>query len=123
MVEADNIITWEEFLKHSTKDDLWLLINGKVYDVSKFRHPGNLHFIVYSVFYLFFVLVGPTCLVNSAKEDATGPFGKAHHSERTKIMMKRFDFGDIEKPEEIESSEAPESETTPSAPVKQTLMP
>ena len=31
----------EEIADHNQPGDLWLLINDKVYDVSKFKHPGK----------------------------------------------------------------------------------
>jgi cytochrome b involved in lipid metabolism len=31
----------EEIAEHNQPNDLWLLINNKVYDVSKFKHPGK----------------------------------------------------------------------------------
>lgn len=36
-------ITFEEFSKHNSREDQWILINGKVYDVTNFakRHPGG----------------------------------------------------------------------------------
>ena len=35
--------TKEEVSKHNTKDDCWLIIHGKVYDVSDYvdEHPGG----------------------------------------------------------------------------------
>lgn len=41
-------IPWEEVKKHTTKEDLWLLIDDKVYDVTPFidLHPGGGHYIV-----------------------------------------------------------------------------
>jgi cytochrome b involved in lipid metabolism len=36
-------ITFEEVEKHDKKDDCWMVIHGKVYDVTKFlgEHPGG----------------------------------------------------------------------------------
>ena len=31
----------EEIAEHNQPNDLWLLINNKVYDVSNFKHPGK----------------------------------------------------------------------------------
>lgn len=30
----------EEIAEHNQPGDLWLLLHNKVYDVSKFKHPG-----------------------------------------------------------------------------------
>jgi cytochrome b involved in lipid metabolism len=37
------LYTKEEIFKHKTRDSLWLLIKGEVYDVTKFmeEHPGG----------------------------------------------------------------------------------
>jgi fatty acid desaturase/predicted heme/steroid binding protein len=36
-------ITWEELKKHTTEDDCWVAVHGKVYDVTEFapQHPGG----------------------------------------------------------------------------------
>uniref|UniRef100_A0A7S2C6I5 Cytochrome b5 heme-binding domain-containing protein n=1 Tax=Alexandrium andersonii TaxID=327968 RepID=A0A7S2C6I5_9DINO len=36
-------VPWEEVCQHTSKDDLWLLIDGRVYDVTPFLdiHPGG----------------------------------------------------------------------------------
>jgi len=56
-------ITIEELSKHNTKDDLWIAVNGLVYDVSIFQktHPGT---------------SGP--LLHFAGKDATSGFDKVH---------------------------------------------
>lgn len=39
----------EEIAEHNQAGDLWLLINNRVYDVSKFDHPGNIpYLLIYS---------------------------------------------------------------------------
>lgn len=30
-----------EIFEHNTKDSMWLLIHGKVYDVTNYKHPGG----------------------------------------------------------------------------------
>ena len=34
---------WDEIRKHSTENDTWIVLEGRVYDVSNFkkRHPGG----------------------------------------------------------------------------------
>mmetsp|Transcript_38338 Transcript_38338/g.90110 ORF Transcript_38338/g.90110 Transcript_38338/m.90110 type:complete len:396 (-) Transcript_38338:10-1197(-) len=56
-------IAWDEVKKHTTKDDLWLLIDRKVYDVTPFLdlHPG-----------------GGQLIVSAAGKDATSIFEKTH---------------------------------------------
>lgn len=41
-------ITLEECSKHTTEDSCWLVIHGKVYDVTKFldEHPGGYDIII-----------------------------------------------------------------------------
>lgn len=40
---ADKTVTIAEVKKHSSEDDCWIIIHGKVYDVTKFidNHPGG----------------------------------------------------------------------------------
>ncbi|PMD66864.1 cytochrome b5, partial [Hyaloscypha bicolor E] len=57
------IYTEEEVATHSTPEDLWVLVNGKVYDFTQFhhRHPG-----------------GPRVIAQNAGKDATKTFQGAH---------------------------------------------
>ena len=43
MLEERGELTWDEVTKHQTKGDSWIVIDGDVYDISKFsqRHPGG----------------------------------------------------------------------------------
>ncbi|CAE7218118.1 fadB [Symbiodinium microadriaticum] len=56
-------IAWSEVERHNSKDDLWLLIDGKVYDVTSFLslHPG-----------------GGQLVVDAAAQDATSLFERTH---------------------------------------------
>jgi cytochrome b involved in lipid metabolism len=56
-------ITQKEYRTHTEEGDLWLLIEGKVYDVTKFKHPG-----------------GKRILLNEAGKDATKSFINQGHS-------------------------------------------
>jgi cytochrome b involved in lipid metabolism len=63
------LITRAELAKHTTKDDCWILIDGKVYDVTKFdEHPGD-----------FYPL-----LDNSGLRDASREFELASHTAEAK---------------------------------------
>jgi fatty acid desaturase 2 (delta-6 desaturase) len=40
---ADCEYSWEEIQQHSKKTDRWIVVDGQVYDVTRFakRHPGG----------------------------------------------------------------------------------
>ena len=40
-VEPRQFTKLEEIAEHNQPGDLWLLLHNKVYDVSKFKHPGK----------------------------------------------------------------------------------
>lgn len=78
--------TWDEVRKHSTADDAWLVIRGKVYDVTKYAagHPG-----------------GPQWLTDQLGKDATqaydakGGLGVPHSDFATQELAKLY-IGDVE---------------------------
>ena len=35
-MSEERIITWEEVKKHNSAESLWVVVNGKVYDVTEF---------------------------------------------------------------------------------------
>ncbi|XP_075506429.1 cytochrome b5-like [Primulina tabacum] len=92
------LFTLAEISEHNNKKDCWLLINGKVYDVTKFLddHPG-----------------GDDVLLTATGKDATDDFEDVGHSSSARSMMDEFLVG------EIDSSTIPgKSQNTP--PPKQT---
>uniref|UniRef100_A0A8D8AWA5 Cytochrome b5 n=1 Tax=Culex pipiens TaxID=7175 RepID=A0A8D8AWA5_CULPI len=72
--------TLAEVAKHNTAADLWMIIDDKVYDVTKFQaeHPG-----------------GEEVLVEAAGKDATTEFVDVGHSSDAKEQMKQFVVGEI----------------------------
>merc|ERR1711907_501063 len=97
------LITAKELQKHTTDDDLWLLIGGKVYDVSKYKdeHPGS-----------------DSILFDVKGIDATQEFVDVGHSgdaeeTRDKLLVGDFDMstadelpGGVAKPGETTSGES-----------------
>lgn len=74
------LYTREEVAQHNKPDDLWLIIDGKVYDISTFAmtHPG-----------------GHLCLENMAGGDATDPFQNYHPAYVYKRSLPRFQIGTV----------------------------
>ncbi|CAI9772026.1 unnamed protein product [Fraxinus pennsylvanica] len=75
------IYAFDEVSKHRTIKDCWLVIDGKVYDVSPFMddHPG-----------------GDEVLLSSSGKDATADFEDIGHSDSAKEMMDKYLIGTID---------------------------
>ncbi|KIM92668.1 hypothetical protein OIDMADRAFT_173855 [Oidiodendron maius Zn] len=67
-----------EIARHNIKTDLWLVIHGKVYDVTKYLedHPG-----------------GAQALIEVAGQDATAAFEDVGHSADSREIMEQFIVG------------------------------
>ena len=70
-------VTREEVAQHNTKDDCWIIISGKVYDITEWapHHPG-----------------GAGIARMYAGKDATAEFGD-YHSARAVAHMAHFCIG------------------------------
>ncbi|KAK4756552.1 hypothetical protein SAY87_006679 [Trapa incisa] len=81
MDRESKIFTLAEVSDHNTANDCWLIIEGKVYDVTKFLedHPG-----------------GDEVLLSSTGKDATDDFEDVGHSNTAKAMMDEYYVGDID---------------------------
>ncbi|TFK27200.1 acyl-CoA dehydrogenase [Coprinopsis marcescibilis] len=87
--------TREEVAKHNTDGDLWIIIDGKVYDISRFKnlHPGGAS-----------VLLDPEV----AGKDATEAFYGLHrHEVIEKPQYKRLQIGAIEGVKSVIHSQIP----------------
>jgi cytochrome b involved in lipid metabolism len=88
-------ISHSELFRHIERDDLWIAIDGAVYDVSDYgqRHPG-----------------GPAILFAYAGRDVSGAFWQQnlHHSDAVRAMLDRLVIGRL--------SPLPATVTDPAAP-------
>ncbi|KAJ8619900.1 hypothetical protein MRB53_028429 [Persea americana] len=75
------IYTLEDVSKHNNNKDCWLIIKGKVYDVTKFLedHPG-----------------GDEVLLSATGKDATDDFEDVGHSTSAIMMMDEHYIGEID---------------------------
>ena len=73
-------ITRADVAKHSDRDDMWFVIEGKVYGVSKYLedHPG-----------------GEEVLLDRAGQDATEDFEDVGHSNEARKQLKAFEVGEL----------------------------
>ncbi|KAJ4840690.1 hypothetical protein Tsubulata_035801 [Turnera subulata] len=73
---------FDEVAKHNKSNDCWLIISGKVYDVTSFmdEHPG-----------------GVDILVASTGKDATIAFDDVGHKDATRELLKQYLVGEIDE--------------------------
>ena len=81
--DAPRQITLDEIKLHKDDGDCWLIIKGKVYDVSKYmaNHPGGSDLLK----------------DNSGGKDATEDYEDADHTKRAREMLTKYYIGDVAK--------------------------
>jgi len=89
MAIETKVFQFSEVQTHGSPTDCWLIIHGKVYDVTKFleHHPG-----------------GDDVLLSATGKDATNDFEDVGHSVDAHNLMKDFEIGELDNasiPEEI----------------------
>ncbi|MQM21070.1 hypothetical protein Taro_054102 [Colocasia esculenta] len=84
------LYTSKEVAKHNTRDDCWVIVDGKVYDLTEYldEHPG-----------------GDDVLISAAGKDATYEFEDAGHSKTARELMKGFCVGEVDSSPIIEELE------------------
>ena len=82
--QQGRVITLEELEQHNKEDDLWIAVDGKVYDMTKYHkvHPG---------------FGGPAIIVKNAGMDASAGFRKAKHSPKAKEIQGGLLIGELER--------------------------
>jgi cytochrome b5 len=85
---------YSEVQKHTTRDDLWLIIHGKIYDITKFvdEHPG-----------------GEEVLLEHGGLDATEAFEDVGHSEDARLMLKDYYKAELKGAVELKKKDCPPS--------------
>ncbi|XP_019200321.1 PREDICTED: cytochrome b5-like [Ipomoea nil] len=82
MGSDQKVHVFEEVAQHNKTKDCWLIIDGKVYDVTPFMedHPG-----------------GDEVLLSATGKDATNDFEDVGHSDAAREMMDKYFIGVIDK--------------------------
>nr|QKY15277.1 CER1-CER3 alkane-forming complex cyt-b5 component (CER1) [Polytomella parva] len=96
-MSEEKTYTLEECKNHNTEKDCWLVIQGKVYDVTEFleEHPG-----------------GFDVIISSTGKDATRDFEDVGHSKTAKKQLETYYIGKIEN-SGAESEQKEEEEPEP----------
>jgi len=79
---ANKVITLANLREHASKESIWVLLHGNVYDVTKFidEHPG-----------------GDEVIFAEAGKDATEAFEDVGHSDEARALLPDMRVGEFEK--------------------------
>lgn len=88
-----NVYSYQQIAEHNSSEDIWIVIDGKVYDVTKFmdEHPG-----------------GDEIILDLAGQDASEPFRDIGHSEEALKILNTLCVGRVDinsKPVDVETPE------------------
>ncbi|KAL5527184.1 hypothetical protein ACEPAG_5975 [Sanghuangporus baumii] len=99
-MSEEKVITLAELKEHTKKDNIYLLIHGKVYSLAKFidEHPG-----------------GDEVMLAEAGKDATEAFEDVGHSDEAREILQSLYIGEFEKGAELPKSEKLKGAAAPAA--------
>ncbi|PIA33789.1 hypothetical protein AQUCO_04000089v1 [Aquilegia coerulea] len=91
MPTLTKLYSLKEAGEHNTRDDCWVVVDGKVYDVSSYldEHPG-----------------GDDVLLKATGKDATDEFNDAGHSKDAIQLMEEFCIGELDPSDIIPEEES-----------------
>ncbi|KAJ2957483.1 hypothetical protein NQZ79_g6802 [Umbelopsis isabellina] len=74
--------THEQVATHNTKEDLYMIVHNKVYNITEFvdEHPG-----------------GEEVLLDEGAKDATEAFEDVGHSDEARELLEKYYVGDLDK--------------------------
>ncbi|ONM09427.1 Cytochrome b5 isoform A [Zea mays] len=86
MPTLTKLYSMEEAALHNTPDDCWVIVDGKIYDVTKYLedHPGGADVLLEAT--------GTAC----PGKDATEEFDDAGHSKSAKDLMQDYFIGEVD---------------------------
>ncbi len=92
------VLTANEVSKHNKIDDCWLIINDKVYDVTRYLgvHPG-----------------GPSTIIPYCGKDATAAFADLPHSQSAVNLLQSFYIGNLGGPINQQSAKKVKTQPLP----------
>ncbi|KAG9439673.1 hypothetical protein H6P81_019838 [Aristolochia fimbriata] len=81
MPTITKLYSLQEVSEHNTREDCWVVVDGKVYDVTSYldEHPG-----------------GDDVLLAATGKDATDQFEDAGHSQSARDLMKDYCIGEVD---------------------------
>ncbi|KAI3459646.1 hypothetical protein Pfo_016309 [Paulownia fortunei] len=81
MGAESKVFTYSEVSAHNTYEDCWVIINGKVYNVTSYLndHPG-----------------GDEVLLGQAGKDASEEFEDVGHGSAARLMLDEFYVGEVD---------------------------
>ncbi|KAJ3216836.1 hypothetical protein HK099_005705 [Clydaea vesicula] len=94
-------VSFAEVSKHTTAKDAWMVIDGNVYDVTKFLddHPG-----------------GEEVLLEQAGQDASEAFEEIGHSDDARNLLKNMLVGPVSGAPKVVKKEEVETKKVSSTP-------